>query len=198
MTLVSEDRYRQITRDVTTASVSVTGQLVEAQRIIEDELRRPLEYGTGTETLPVYRDPDSGRGCVYPRRYPIESVPADVGYQVGSPAELIGVATPVTDWIIEGGQLGSSASVTVTGGWRAVDDPSVTDANRIPAKLERAIALLARALLVQPVEALPAGVTAASVGDVSVTYGGPQEGGPLGLVPGLCDLIDGYEYRPYL
>ena len=193
--LVSEARYRTITRDVVTASVAVTGQLVEAQRLIEDELRRPLEYGTGTERLPVYRDPTTGRGCVQPRRYPIESVAAGAAYEPLGLAELIGVEPD--GWPTSA--VDATAAVTVTGGWRGVDDVLATSTNRIPARLERAICLLARALVSQPAVPLPAGVTAATVGDVSVTYGEPQDGGAdaLGLVPGLCDLIDGYEYRAY-
>lgn len=191
--LVSETRYRQITRDVVTASVAVTGQLAEAQRLIEDELRRPLEYGTGTERLPVFRDPDTGRGHVYPRRYPIESVPAPGSYEPYGTAELVGVEPD--GWPASTGY--TTATVTLVGGWRASDDPNATATNRIPTKLERAIALLARGLLSQPAEPVPSGITAASVGDVSVTYGEAQAGGWQALVPELGDLIDGYTYRPY-
>ena len=192
--LVSEDRYRTITRDLATAAVAVTGQLVEAQRLIEDELRRPIEYGTSTERLPVYRDPESGRGCVYPRRSPVWSVPAGSSYEPRGTAELVGVEPD--GWPTS--ELDATATVTLTGGWRAVDDPASSSSDRVPAKLERAIAQLAQALIqTLPAAELPAGVQSATVGDVSVTYVEPPDGGWIGLVPGLCDVLEGYEYRPY-
>ena len=83
MSLVTVDRYRFITRDVCTDSDTVSARLEEAQALIEDEYRRPLEEAERTETVPIWPD-----GRVYPAAVPITAVPDDAAYAIADPAAL--------------------------------------------------------------------------------------------------------------
>jgi hypothetical protein len=193
--IVSEARYRTITRDISTDACAVTGALIESQRLIEEFLHRPLERAETTETLPIYRLPDDGRGRVQPRRMPIVST-AGQSFERLSSAELIGVEP--ADFLNESPNL--TASVTFTGGWLPYDDPT-PDELLIPATLERAIAFVAQGMATRPVAvgvSSLAGVTSATVGDVSVTFGDAQAGELESFAPGVTESIEAYAYRSYV
>lgn len=156
--LISIARYREITGDTSTASAVVETAITDAQAILEDLLRRPLEQAQRTERLRVFPD-----GRVYPRATPIISAAAG--------ADIYGNA------IVDGTPAGTFlepddyASVTYTGGY----DPAETDLSAVdyvPVELQRAVAWGAYSVL-RPADGVqaPAGASAVSVGDVSVSYG---------------------------
>lgn len=163
MTLLDVAAYRRLTGDSTTPDATVTAALTDAQRLVEEYLRRPLEKAERTEQLRVYRLGD-GRRIVYPSATPITAVPAGLiveGVGVTGQDLLSGFAA----WL--GSETGHT-SLTYTGGYTAA---------QLPLTIGREIARLAQQLT-QPVAAVPAGATDVRVGDVSVSYAVPT-GGPL-------------------
>ena len=156
--LIAIARYREITGDTTSASAVVETAIDDAQALLEDQLRRPLEQAARTERLRVFAD-----GRVYPRATPIISAQAG--------ADIYGNA--IVDGTPEGTFLEPDdfAEVTYTGGY----DPAETDLSAVdyvPVELQRAVAWAAYAIL-RPADGLqaPAGARSATVGDVSVTFG---------------------------
>lgn len=164
--LVSIARYRDITGDESSASGVVEGALVDAQALLEEELRRPLETDTRTERCRVFGE---ARGAtVYPSATPITSVTSPSGASVVGHAVLGGSAVSGPPYFLT--DPDGFAEVTYVGGY----DPNASagDDDYLPVTLQRAIAWAAKAL-VSPSDfaAVPAGATSASVGDVSLTWG---------------------------
>lgn len=196
--ILSVARYRAITGDDDTPGTKVTQALVDAQRLVEDELRRPLERATVTERLPIYGTPGFwGHGTVHPRRIPLVSVPAGSSYRILTTATATDASVDAGLFTL--GDLNTpdtrTATVTFTGGWLPADDPLAgTDPYVIPVRLERAIAAIAQGLST-PVAAQPAGLLSASVDGVAVTFadatGDPQLSDPI------TALLEQYSYRPY-
>lgn len=162
MTLLDVPTYRRLTGDSATADAAVTPALVDAQRLVEEYLRRPLERAERTEQLRVYRLSD-GRTGVYPSATPISAVPA--GFVVEGVAVLgEGLLSGFTPWL---GSEREHVTLTYTGGFVAAT---------LPLTIAREIARLAQQLT-QPVAAAPAGAKSVRVGDVAVTYATPTGGG---------------------
>jgi hypothetical protein len=190
--LVSTARYRTITLDTTSPDASVTAALVEAQDMVEEEVRRPgaLEYAANrTETLRLYRD-----GRVYPHAIPVWSVPATATYEVEDTSTLASVGPdgePWVEWIKP--PLYPVGTVIYTGGWKAADASGVTDAEKVPRKLERAIANLARAMVNGSTADVPDGATSVRLGDAAVTFAGATSGLD-GIVPGTIQTLRGFRY----
>lgn len=162
--LVTTARYRDITNDNDSPSAVVENALADAQALLEEELRRPLEADTRTERCRIF--PETRGATVYPAATPIASVSSPSGASVVGHAVLGGTAGPpyfLTD-------PDGYATVTYIGGY---DPTAVTgDDDLLPRTLERAIAWAARALTAPDAFAnVPSGATSATVGDVSLTWG---------------------------
>lgn len=162
MTLLDVPTYRRLTGDSTTPDATLTSALADAQRLVEEYLRRPLERAERTEKLRVYRLED-GRSAAYPSATPITAVPA--GFVVEGVAVLgEGLLSGFTPWF---GSDRAHITLTYTGGFVAAT---------LPLTVAREIARLAQQLT-QPVAAAPAGAKSVRVGDVAVTYATPTGGG---------------------
>jgi hypothetical protein len=183
--LVSIARYRQITGDTTTSDDVVTAALGDAQGMIEDELDRPLESAERTETLPLKGD------RVYPRVTPITAAP---GFTIIGGYALLGASMDsVGDlpWMpaLLASDMPQQSTVTYTGGFTS---------DSLPTKLARAIARLARHIVLNPqakASAYPYGAKSVAAGDVSVGF---EKG--VGTVSdeipaGILGSIEGYR-RP--
>ncbi len=179
--VVTVHAYRVYTADWTTAGTVVTGAFVEAEEQLEDQLRRRLPSEERIEPMRIYPD-----GRVYPKAYPITACAS----MVIDGRSLVGATPDATPFIGVFEQLDVPlATVTYTGGF--------TDRNGaapLPITLEYALYDLARALA-QDAPAVPVGATAASVGDVSVTFAKPTSGALDALVPGLTSRIGMYRNR---
>lgn len=173
MPLLTYARYVALTGDSATAVTAVEAQIVIAEREVERFLRRPLAFGTYTESLPVH-----AYGRAYPRAVPVTSVPVTATYSVEDSRTLryvsrndlsgpVGLAD-FGEWL-DGGydgqysELYGLATVTYAGGWTATT---------VPLAVERAIAFIATALLNPGASGVPAGATSISLGGVSVSFGG--------------------------
>lgn len=155
--LVTYARYLAITGDGTSDPGQVEEALADAQALLEDTLRRPLESGERTERLRVLD------GLVYPAATPITdagdlTVEGDA-LTGASPSSLLGGVFDSTD----------HATVTYTGGFTA---------DTVPACIERDIAWAAHGL-VRPLVAsgVPVGATSVRLGDAAVTFAKPASGG---------------------
>lgn len=167
--------YRLHTGDLETNASAVSGSLLEAEEILDDELRRSLALEERTDTFKLYPD-----GRVYPDAWPLVS--ADL--QIEGRA-LLGGTPDVTVFIgYFPGPAPPRATVTWTGGY---------DATTLPRTLRNAVYDLAEAVGSDP-SPVPVGALSASVGDVSVTFAEPT-GGLDGLVPGLSDAVRKYRNR---
>lgn len=154
--LVTVGRYRSVTGDTTSTEADITEALAEAQTLLEDALRRPLEEAERTERLRVLD------GRVYPSATPI----SDGGALTVEGDALTG-ATPVTSLV--GITDSDHATVTYTGGYTTAT---------VPRCIERDIAWAAHAVLrPSSVAAVPVGATSVRLGDAAVTYAKPARGG---------------------
>lgn len=164
--VVTIARYRDITGDETSASAVIEDALVDAQALLEEDLRRPLGTGTRTERCRIFAE---ARGAaVYPAATPIASVSSPSGTSIVGHAVLGG--TPLTGPPYFLTDPDGFATVTYVGGY----DPTAVagDADYLPVTLQRAIAWAAKAIIDPDAFApVPAGATSASVGDVSLTWG---------------------------
>lgn len=176
---VTVDRYRVYTGDDTTPGTTVSGALVEAERLLNEELRRELASEERTETLRIQPD-----GRVWPRAYPITAAPLTIDGRslLGATPDLptfvalIGVDVPYP----------VTAAITYTGGYTAAT---------FPVTLEHAVYDLAHGLAVDT-PAVLVGARSATVGDVSVTYGTSGDVGPVdSVVPGLSARVGRYHNR---
>lgn len=179
---VTIDGYRVHTGDMTTAGTVVSGALVEAGELLDDELRRHLAWQSRTEKCRIYPD-----GTVYPPAWPITAA-TDLTIDGRSLRGAVPDATPFV------GQFGdltvNLATVTWSGGY---DDG--THSTILPTTMKNAVYELARALTADT-SAIPVGATSVRVGDVAVTYGTVGATSHLdSLVPGLTARIVKYRNR---
>jgi len=161
MALVTFARYQAITGDIDTPEYLVSARIEYAVELLEDELARPLAAAERTEELWPTRD-----GRLWPTATPITD---SGGYFVDGLALHASLFPAVFDFV--GGT--TAVTVTYTGGWVERTANPVAD-NRLPTCIERDLAFAAMALAdptAGSLSGLPAGVTAATVGDVSVTFG---------------------------
>lgn len=196
MTLLTYDRYVQLTGDSVTASALVEAAVADAESMVAEHLKRPLESAERIEWLRVDVD-----GRVYPRAIPVTSVSAS-STGVLEDDRTIRDATADLSFLIErNADLGTGylvdqplAAVTYTGGWTS---------DTAPVRLLRVIARAAYNLANPNVaqDAALANSTARKTGDVSVSYGaggapGPQEGkSDLEVVaPGAEAALKGWVY----
>lgn len=172
-------QYRLHTGDETNGDAECSGVLLEAESLINDELRRFLASDERTGTFSIYPD-----GRLYPNAYPITAADLMIegralvgGTPDGGP--FVGVWEPSTS---------TRSTVTWTGGYNA---------DTLPLTLEHALYDLAAALLAPApiLTGVPGGTTAASVGDVSVTVDPRSGGGVDAYVPGLSDRVRRYQNR---
>jgi hypothetical protein len=183
-TLVSLAAYRRLTGDTSTADDTVTAALADAEKLIAEYLRRPLDRQERTERCRLYRQDSGGFGAgwaAYPSATPIDAE-ATTGYTVEGVA-LVGVGPDDGPWMY--GQYDSPgyATVTYTGGWTA---------ETLPLTIAREIARTARALTTASATAVLAGAASVKVGDISVAFG---SGGAAG---GALDETSQSQLRPYV
>jgi hypothetical protein len=171
--------YRLHTGDQTNAS-AVSGRLLEAEDLLDEELRRHLALAERTETFKMYPD-----GRVYPDAYPIVSSDLTIdGRALRGATTTSDVATFVAYW--PDYCPPATAEVTWTGGY---------DADTLPVTLRHALYELAAALAAPRPVAVPVGATSASVGDVSVSFADGSDTGIDAFVPGLSDRVCRYRNR---
>lgn len=177
----SIDGYRVHTGDRTTAGTIVSGALVEAEQLLEEELRRKLAWQSRTAKCRIYPD-----GAVYPPAWPITTAALTIDGRA-----LLGAVPDATPFVGTFGDLTVNlATVTWSGGF---DDG--THSEPLPVTLRNAIYELAR-VLAQDSQPGPAGATQVRVGDVAITYASTQ--GLTGLdafVPGLSARVARYRNR---
>lgn len=180
---VSVAAYRVRTDDNATPGTFVTGALAEAEELLEGELRRDLASEERTEALRIWED-----GSIYPPAYPITSATAltiDGRRLVGATPDVETFVGLIDAWC----DTTRRATVTWTGGFTGP-----AGAKPLPKVLEHAIYDIARGLVSSAPAPVLVGATAASVGDVSVTYAQPS-GGLDALAPGLTARVGKYRNR---
>jgi hypothetical protein len=173
--------YRLRTGDNTSDGGAVSGSLVEAESLMEEELRRELPSESRSEAM-IIHDCD---GRMYPKAWPITVCTTNTidGRTLlgGSPDLGTWLGLIDTDYSVT-----RRATITYTGGFTAAT---------LPVTLAHAIYDLARAL-VADASPIPVGATSVSVGDVSVSYGSPSSSGGIdALVPGLGARVAKYRNR---
>lgn len=172
--------YRLRTGDDDSAASSVSGSLVDAERMTEEGLRRKLSLQSRTAPFLLKQDFWYGGLRVYPDAWPITASALTI-----SGRALLGATPDLSTFIgLLDVPIPARATVTWTGGF---------DATTLPISLRDAIYDLARARLSR-VPAL-AGALSASVGDTSVTYASPSADDLDSLVPGLTARIAKYRNR---
>ncbi len=156
--LVTVDRYRQLTSDITTADADLEPALADAQRLIEEHLRRPLESAQRTETLRLYGNK------VYPAATPITAAP----YRILDGVALSDVSVPLvwTGWQ----DFISKIEVTYTGGYTAATVPAELAEAIATATLQRLRLQADQQQAPSTDSAIPRGASSVSVGDAKVTF----------------------------
>lgn len=160
--LVSLSRYRTITVDTASPDASVTAAIEDATQVVEEYLRRPLRLAERTETIPIDQ-----HGRVFPTVTPIISVTTS-GLTIHGSARWLEGATPDDPGVFAFGQSDVSPVATI------IYSAGFTQAS-LPETIERRIAWLARAFLLEPSStgSFPPGAKSVSVGDASVTFDRP-------------------------
>lgn len=155
--LIAVAEYRRFIGDTTTTDADVEQAMLDAQKLVEEWLRRELSQKQRTETLRVYGD------RVYPSSTPLLSTTSGTIDRTAIIPKT--TANSNLDWLSGGWQdcLDDSATVTYVGGF--------TDST-LPRTLQLAIARTARELLDGAITStdVPDGASSISVGDVRVTY----------------------------
>lgn len=175
MTLVSVAVYQRLTGDTTTDTDTALLRLTDAQELVAEHLRRPVESAEHVdERLRLY----SVRGVwtVYPAATPVTVVPS--GYLVQG-AAVVGAAPVGFDAWSAGGEA-QWTTLTYTGGW--------TDTT-VPITVARAIARTAQQL--GQTSPFPAGARSVSLGDASASFD-PGDAGSF-LDPAVRTAL-----RPYV
>lgn len=160
--LVTVERYQQVTGDSTTDETLVQERLDRAQRKVEEYLRRPLASEERTERVMLRYRPGgvlSGAYAAYPKVTPVTDV-AD-GLTIDGSA-VLGLSGTWLSWWEESEQW---AELVYTGGWTAETLPETIAENII--RLAHAAGNPAL---------VPAGATSVSVGDASVSFDGSTGG----------------------
>lgn len=172
---VTVKAYRLHTADETNPDSIVTGALVEAEELLEDELRRKLASQERTGTFTIYSD-----GRIYPDAYPITTATLPIDGRA-----LCGSTPDVTAFI---GYFPNDppnyATVTWTGGYTA---------GTLPRSLENAVYDLAAGVMAESL--VPVGAGSISVGDVSVSSVVSGRGGIDAVVPNLSTRVRRYQNR---
>lgn len=179
--LVTVDRYQVITGDTASAASAVTGALIDAQALLEEELDRGLDEQSRAERM----YPDS-QGRLYPKCTPITVPPS--GLLVDG--NMLYSSSPfraVPEFIFEGNWV----DLTYTGGYvERTANPDAT--NRLPEHVERDLAWCAfRALnpaAFQAYALMPAGASRVDMGDAMVMFG--NRGAPGEVRVGSDGLTD--------
>lgn len=202
--LVTVDRYRALTRDVTTHADVITERLDEAVELLEEALDRPLAMAERTETMFPTRD-----GAVNPRATPITAV---TGWTIDGERLLYGNLVPIGnvglpdnpgfDLVTGGPVLGwyRPPRITYTGGWvERSANPTAT--NRLPRSIERDLAWAAWRLgrVPAPIAAdIPAGATSVTLGDASISFGPDGAAADPSETSEMCWSPETlrYRYRP--
>lgn len=157
--LVTAARYRSVTLDTSSAEATVTAALERAEALVEEYLRRPLASTSRTETVRF-----AGDGRVYPAATPITAVTGGYVIVVGGQA-ISGAPIDAAPSFPSFGETTypATATITYTGGY---------DASSLPETIAEVISWAAhRRLHTGALTSVPAGATAAAVGDVSVSFG---------------------------
>jgi len=171
--------YRVHTGDTTSEASAVSAALVEAEQLLEEELRRTLASEERTQRLRIRAD-----GKVYPPAYPVTAAGSyliDGRAIVGAspddfPTITIFARTPTP-----------YATITYTGGFTA---------DTFPVTLRHALYDLANGIIsAHLVPVMLVGATSASVGDVSASYGTGSPGGIDVLRRGLSERVARYRNR---
>lgn len=169
MALLTVARYQTITGDTTPSGSTISARIEDAVGLLEDELDRPLESDERTEQLWPTRD-----GRLWPKATPITAVDDDSyqidGYALESAGPFQAIPNAFTGL--------DAITVTYTGGF-VERSANPTAANRLPACIERDLAFAVYRLL-HPAPAatlIPAGATAATLGDASLSWGSGGAGG---------------------
>lgn len=179
MALLTTDRYRYFTKDLSTESDVVTARAEEAQSLLEEAFDRPLESRERTEVVWLDVDPTGFTSYrAYPRATPITVA---TGYTIEDEVTLAGVSPDSAGWL-DFAEL--KATITYTGGYTA---------ETLPVTLERAIAELAHAL--EHPAPIPVGATSVRSGDQSITYGATSDNDLDAYVPGLWSRVRKYRHR---
>lgn len=176
--------YRVRTGDRDTDTLEVTGALVEAESLMEEELRRLLPLESRTEVMRIFRD-----GRVYPKAYPVT-----VSTTLTIDGRSLVYASPDSNPFLglflsieRDPHIVPRMTVVYTGGF---------DATTFPITLRNALYDIARGLAAERVP-VPVGARSISVGDVSVTFGSSDDTGSAldELAPGVWKRIRKYRNR---
>lgn len=171
--------YRVTTGDTTTASSAVSAALLEAESLLEEELRRQLVSESRSATFKIWPD-----GSLYPDAWPVTAVAG--GLTIVDERTISGAEPDDSPFIGVWTNPSSPprATITWTGGYTAAT---------LPATLKRALYDLAKAVLADA--PVPVGATSMSVGDVSVSFGNATAGGLDAILPGLSTRVARYRNR---
>lgn len=156
--LVPIAEYRRITLDTTSTNSAISGALIEATGLVEEYLGRFLISTQRTETLAMDR-----YGRVYPSAVPITAV-ATTGLTNEGHA-LAGATADETINLVLEPVLGRppQSTITYTGGFTS---------DTVPRTIQRRICWEAYTILrADQLATVPAGATAVSIGDASLTFG---------------------------
>lgn len=158
MSLLTVARYRILTLDTTSADSAASAAIADAEDLVAEYLRRPLEQAERIETLPISR-----AGKVYPSATPVAELGGDDTGLTLEGDVVIGASPDAAGsaWL-GSGDATPHATITYTGGWTA---------DTLPKAVERAIALAAHHQIRSNPALVPAGATSVRVGDVAVSYG---------------------------
>lgn len=156
MALVTWATYVALTDDTTTGQSQAEEALADAQGLLEEYLGRvgTLESAERTESLRI-----DGNGKVWPYATPVTDAGDDEITDAGN--SITGAGSPISFWL----DSNTLAEITYTGGYTA---------DTVPTALKRAIAFGAKELLDTSLSTVPAGATAVSLGDASITFSGPS------------------------
>lgn len=181
---VTVSGYRLRTGDQTSDGGAVSASLVEAEHLLEEELRRELPLQARTEAM-IIRE----CGVMYPKAWPITVCATNTI----DGRTLLGGTSDLETWIgliDSDAHLTRRATITYTGGF---DDG--TNGTALPVTLAHAIYDLTRAL-VADVSPIPVGASSVSVGDISVGFTGSAGGeGVDSYVAGLSTRVKRYRNR---
>jgi hypothetical protein len=173
------ETYRIRTGDATSEASAVSGALVDAERLLGEELRRELALEERAERMIIHFD-----GVMYPKAWPVTACATNV-----IDGRMLRGGTPDLDQFLA--MIGVSltatprATVTYTGGF---------DATTLPITLRDALYDLASGTLYSRAPVL-VGAGSASVGDVSVSVTDPGEAGVDAYVPGISKRVARYRNR---
>ena len=169
--------YQARTGDTDTAASAVSAVLLEAESLLEEELRRELALEERSEVMRIDRD-----GRMYPRAWPITTCATNV---IQGRA-LLGGTPDTTQFVaLIGSSVPPVATVTYTGGF---------DADTFPVTLRNVMYDMTRslALLGAQQSVMLVGASSVSVGDVSIGLGGS---GSMGGGGGLDAYSAGLDAR---